>query len=163
MKKSILAILLALVMVASLLPFGALADGASLPAAENNVITLTGDVTLREPFSLNEGDELTVNGEGYTIYIDFNGSTGVKTAFTGLASGELEGIPAGVKLTINDVKFVNKANAVSQGYAVLVGSNSNGTVVSLNGCEFNNLYTAVYANPYTNGNGAPTISITNCK
>ena len=163
MKKSILAILLALVMVASLLPFGALADGTSLPNEDNGVITLTENVTLSAPYSLNANKELTVNGNGHTIYIDFNGSTGVKTAFTGLASGEVEGIPAGVKLTINNVKFVNKANAVSQGYAVLVGSNSNGTVVSLNGCEFNNLYTAVYANPYTNGNGAPTISITNCK
>ena len=163
MKKSILAILLALVMVASLLPFGALADGTSLPGEVNGVITLTENVTLSAPYSLNANEELTVNGNGHTIYIDFNGSTGVKTAFTGLASGEVEGIPAGVKLTINNVKFVNKANAASQGYAVLVGSNSNGTVVSLNGCEFDNLYTAVYANPYTNGNGAPTISITNCK
>ena len=163
MKKSILAILLALVMVASLLPFGALADGTSLPGEVKGVITLTEDVTLSAPYSLNANKELTVNGNGHTIYIDFNGSTGVKTAFTGLASGEVEGIPAGVKLTINNVKFVNKANAPSQGYAVLIGSNSNNTVVSLNGCEFNNLYTAVYANPYTNGNSAPTISITNCK
>ena len=163
MKKSILAILLALVMVASLLPFGALADGASLPSEVNGVITLTEDVTLSAPYSLNANKELTVNGNGHTIYIDFTGSTGVKTAFTGLASGEVEGIPAGVKLTINNVKFVNKADASSQGYAVLIGSNSNDTVVSLNGCEFDNLYTAVYANPYTNGNGAPTISITNCK
>ena len=65
MKKSILAILLALVMVASLLPFGALADGASLPDADNGVITLTENVTLSESKYFKES--VTIDLAGYTL------------------------------------------------------------------------------------------------
>ena len=66
MKKSILAILLALVMVASLLPFGALADGASLPGEVNGVIKLTENVTL----SANKvftSESVTIDLAGYTL------------------------------------------------------------------------------------------------
>ena len=65
MKKSILAILLALVMVASLLPFGALADGTSLPDADNGVIKLTENVTLSKNKYFEES--VTIDLAGYTL------------------------------------------------------------------------------------------------
>ncbi len=66
MKKSILAILLALVMVASLLPFGALADGTSLPAEVNGVIKLTENVTLSEN-KVFTSESVTIDLAGYTL------------------------------------------------------------------------------------------------
>ena len=66
MKKSILAILLALVMVASLLPFGALADGTSLPAEVNGVIKLTENVTLSADKVFTR-ESVTIDLAGYTL------------------------------------------------------------------------------------------------
>ena len=66
MKKSILAILLALVMVASLLPFGALADGTSLPGEVNGVIKLTGNVTLSADKVFTR-ESVTIDLAGYTL------------------------------------------------------------------------------------------------
>ena len=66
MKKSILAILLALVMVASLLPFGALADGTSLPGEVNGVIKLTENVTLSADKVFTR-ESVTIDLAGYTL------------------------------------------------------------------------------------------------
>ena len=164
MKKSALALILAVLMAVGLLTIGAAADGRDqLPTEVDDVIMLTQDVTLSSPVNLEAGETLTIEGGGKTININFNGASGVKTAFTGSSSTEVEGVPARVKLVINNVNFVNTSNTQSQGYAVLIGGNSNGTSVEFNNCTFTNLYTAVYVNQYTNGQGAPSIKINDCE
>ena len=93
MKKSILAILLALVMVASLLPFGALADVASLPNEADGVITLTDNVTLSNQFVVNE--DVTIDLAGHNI-------TGSLNYSSASASVSLFLVKSGHSLTIKD-------------------------------------------------------------
>ena len=130
-------------------------------ASDATTITLGSDITLTNAVVLASNKNITINGNNHKISFNFDGGTGVKVAFTGQAASEVEGIPAGVTLNVNNVNFENTYDG-QQGYAALIGGNSNGTSVSLNDCSFKNLYTAVYANQYTNGNGAPSVSITNC-
>lgn len=74
MKRKLCSVLLALCMVLTLLPVSALAEevapqaATKLPAAVDNVITLTEDVSLSGDNTLNLADK-TVNTAGHTIYI----------------------------------------------------------------------------------------------
>ncbi len=137
-------------------------------ADSSATITLLSNITLTEPIKLESGKDITINGgeNKYSIFFEHDGGA-FKTVFTGSASGEVEGIPSNVKLTVNNVKFVNTSTKyTSQGYAVLVGSNSYNTEIKLDGCSFENLYCGVIAN-YQNApadstaNKYPSISITN--
>lgn len=131
-------------------------------ASEDTTIELLTNVTLDSPITLESDDNITINGNGKAI--TFNGVDPCKTVFTGSATGETEGIPAGVTLTVNDVTF--KGENESQGYAVLMGSNAFNTNVTLTNCTFENLYSAVYNNGVFSapeeGSENPKVSITGC-
>ena len=159
-RTRIWAVVLALALVLTTLTVTALADGAVTTetelhnaieeATENTIsITLGADIELTAPISIPADKTITINGGGHTISYAFNGSSGVKCAFTGSVANQIEGVPAGVELTVNNVKFENTSETESQGYAVLVGCNSDETKVTLTGCSFKNLYCAILANPVT--------------
>ena len=174
MKKRILTMLLAVCLVVALGTVTAMADGTTAEVgdesqlrdaiAKNNEvsITLMNDITLTgTPLTLTSGKNITINGMNHAINFD---GVNVKTAFTGSAEGKIEGVPAGVTLTVNDVKF-NSTGEGSNGYAVLVGSDAFNTVITLNNCEFIGLYSGVYSNGVFEapgeGQSNPVISITN--
>ena len=71
MKKSVLAIALAVLMAVSLLTVGAMAEGTALPDADaNGVITLTDDVTLSKTQQIEDG--VIIDLAGHTITSNFN-------------------------------------------------------------------------------------------
>lgn len=178
LKRRIGSAVLAVMMLLSLMPLTALAADAtvakigdteytSLQDAVNAVsndtpttITLVDDITLAEPVTISSNQNITINGGGKTISYD---ASSCKVVFSAPSGAEVEGIPSGVTLNINNVTFKNtNASAASSGYAVLVGGNSLNTEVSLDGCSFTNLYTAVYVNQQNSKDNAPKLSITNC-
>ena len=66
--KKLLAMALALLMVAVLLPVTAMAEGTALPEPDGNgVITLTENVTLGDMVTFNEGKTVTLNLNGNTL------------------------------------------------------------------------------------------------
>ena len=65
--KKFLSIALALLMVCVMLPVVALADGTSLPTAENGVITLTENVTLSNTWNISSDVIIDLNGHKLTI------------------------------------------------------------------------------------------------
>ena len=167
-------ILLAVAMLLTLLTVTALADGTvksevelrnAIEAETEDTITITlgADIELNAMVSIPSHKSIIINGGGHTISYSFNGKDGVKCAFTGSAAGSVEGIPAGVTLTVNNVVFQNtsKENG-AQGYAVLIGGNSKGTEISLNGCTFDNLHCGVYANQVTEKDAGASVSIDRC-
>ena len=131
-------------------------------------IVLQSDIKLNSSVNLTTGQNITIDGNGHSISYSFANNSGVKVAFTGSASGQVEGIPSGVTLTVNNVKFINtdtsaKVAGDGQGYAALIGGNSVGTAVALNQCSFENLYCGVYVNQFTsteNAANAPKLTIT---
>ena len=118
-------------------------------------IELAGNITLSSSITVPEGADITIEGNDYEISFPAGG------AFNN--HDGLEGLKPGTKLTVNDVAFEN-TSGTSQGYAVVIGFNSYGTEVALDGCSFTNMYCGVYANPMTavpsDENTAPKISIT---
>ena len=181
LKRRIGSAVLAVMMLLSLMPLTALAadtpvakigdtEYTSLQLAVNDVedntattITLVNDIALTAPVTISSKQNITINGGGKKISFNFDASS-CKVAFTGNSTtGEVEGIPSGVTLNINNVTFKNtNASVASSGYAVLVGGNSHNTAVSLNSCSFDNLYTAVYVNQQNSKDNAPKLSINNC-
>ena len=65
--KKFLSIALALLMVCVMLPVVALAEGTTLPTAENGVITLTEDVTLSDTLQISSDTTIDLNGKKLTI------------------------------------------------------------------------------------------------
>lgn len=65
--KKFLSIALALLLVCVMLPVVALADGTSLPTAENGVITLTENVTLSNTWNISSDVIIDLNGHKLTI------------------------------------------------------------------------------------------------
>lgn len=123
-------------------------------------VTLADDVELTTAINVPTGTEVHVIGDGHAVTLN-----GTKVAFTGAGEGvQQEGMPENVNLSVDGVTFVSATEGAS-GYAVLLDFNSFNTKVTLNGCTFKNLYTAVYANPITEApttdNVVPTIAITN--
>ena len=182
MKKTrtrVFSILLACALVLGMMPVGVFAGTTATASNEselknaiegaNESITLTKDIEITAPILLNGNKNIIINGDGHEISFKHSGDNTLKTVFTGSADGEVEGIPAGVNLTVNNVQFINiNGDQKSQGYAVLVGSNSYGTVIKMNGCTFENLYCGVIANYQkkpTDGNKDkyPEISITDSR
>lgn len=121
---------------------------ASLQAAVDalgetgGTIELKKDVTLTAPINVPVKD-ITVNGNGNTITLP---STGLISAFNNTTG--LEGLKTGTSLTVNDVTFQGNYPTVNSGFAVVTGFEG-GVTVNLDGCAFNDLYSAVYANPVT--------------
>lgn len=66
-KKRFLSALLACAMLISLFPFAAFADSAPLPDAEDGVIKLTENVTLSNEYTVQQGESVTIDLNGYTI------------------------------------------------------------------------------------------------
>ena len=65
--KKFLSLALALLLVCVMLPVVALADGTSLPTAENGVITLTENVTLSNTWNISSDVTIDLNGHKLTI------------------------------------------------------------------------------------------------
>lgn len=65
--KKFLSLALALLLVCVMLPVVALADGTSLPTAENGVITLTENVTLSNTWNISSDVIIDLNGHKLTI------------------------------------------------------------------------------------------------
>lgn len=69
-KKRFLSALLTCAMLVSLFPFAAFAaDSTSLPEAQNNVITLTENVTLTSKWTINDGENVTLDLNGKTLTV----------------------------------------------------------------------------------------------
>ena len=170
MKKSILALLLAVLMVASLLPAAALADGtvvevdsydelvsALSTAADGTTIKLTDNITL--------GAAGLTNISGKTLIIDGNFKTisFVKTGSNtnGVFGNDTAPLYAGTNLTVKDLTIENTGDNGS--YASIVGYHANGAEVTYTGCTFKNLYAAVYVNPIESepDNGVK-VSVSDC-
>ena len=90
MKKSVLALILAVLMAVGLLTIGAAADGTTLPKPVNGVITLTEDVKLSRAYQV-----------ASDIIIDLNGHT-LTTVDTGFSSRVLLNVMENGKLTVRD-------------------------------------------------------------
>ena len=119
-------------------------------------IELKKDVALTAPIEVPAAANITVNGNGNTITLP---ETGFISAFNNTTG--LEGLKAGTSLTVNDVKFQGKYPIVNSGFAVVTGFEGDVTV-KLDGCAFNDLYSAVYANPVTDTAAQDTtVTITN--
>ena len=120
-------------------------------------IYMNGKVTLEsgEYIKVAQGANIKVIGNGNTI--EFMGG-GVFNNWDGN-----EGLKTGTKLMVNGVHFKNNTGT-SQGYAAVVGFNSFDTVVTMDGCIFEDMYCGVYVNPVSDapvtGSSYPSISIT---
>ena len=81
-SKRFLSIVLSAAMLLTMAPVAAFAEDAtdvtSLPAAQDGVITLTENVTLSEAYTVNEGENITLDLGGHTLTL--SGSTSVADA-----------------------------------------------------------------------------------
>ena len=81
-SKRFLSIVLSAAMLLTMAPAAAFAEDAtdvtSLPAAQDGVITLTENVTLSEAYTVNEGENITLDLGGHTLTL--SGSTSVADA-----------------------------------------------------------------------------------
>lgn len=116
---------------------------------DGGTIELKKDVTLTAPINVPVKD-ITVNGNGNTITLP---STGLISASNNTT--DLEGLKTGTSLTVNDVTFQGNYPTVNSGFAVVTGFEG-GVTVNLDGCAFNDLYSAVYANPVQNEKADPS-------
>lgn len=149
-------------------PYKDLQSAVTAASTNPTTIVLQSDISLNTAVNLVNDQNITITGNGHSISYSFANNAGVKVAFTGSAGGQVEGIPSGVTLTVNNVEFINTAPSADaagdgQGYAALIGGNSVGTAVALNQCSFENLYCGVYVNQFTStqdADNAPKLSIT---
>ena len=119
MKKSILAILLALVMVASLLPFGALADESEVHSFDSvesyNAAVANGDLD-------GENVSLSISGENFTEG-EFN-----------LANVQSRANPPKLHLTLEDCTFTGNTSGDGENPSFMYLSNCQ--ELYINDCEF---------------------------
>ena len=160
MKKSILALLLAVLMVASLLPAAALADGtvaevdgteySSLQQAVNAAaesgksVELKANIELTERVTIESNKTVTIVGKSFSI--SFPGTGVGNSAFYVPSSA------TNVDVNVNGVKFISKAAETSGGYGILVGEATDDVNITATGCVFQNLYCGVYFGHVNSGN-----------
>ena len=170
MKKSILSLALAVIMVMSLLTIGAFAEGeivevdsydslvtALSTATEGTTIKLTANITLGANGLTNiSGKTLTIDGNYKTITFEKTGSL-----TNGVFGNDTAPLYANTKLTVENLTIENTGD--NGAYASIVGYHANGAEITYTGCTFKNLYAAVYVNPIESDpeNGV-TLNITNC-
>ncbi len=169
MKKSILALLLAVLMVASLLPAAALADGtvevSGYDALVNALSTAANGTTIKLTDNIELGANGLTNISGKTLTIDGNyktitfKKTGPLT--NGVFGNDTAPLYAGTQLTVKNLTIENTGD--NGAYASIVGYNANGAGITYSGCTFKNLYAAVYVNPVTQEpDRGMTVKITGC-
>ena len=121
MKKSALALILAVLMAVGLLTIGAAADGTTLPTAVDGVITLTQDVTLSTTQSFD--GNVTIDLAGHTI------TCGITQKKVEVINGTPKNVTSlfwvkpGAKLTImdsgtNGTVIVNGTNGKTEGFGI---------------------------------------------
>ena len=170
MKKSILALLLAVLMVASLLPAAALADGtvevSGYDALVNALSTAANGTTIKLTDNIELGANGLTNISGKTLTIDGNyktitfKKTGPLT--NGVFGNDTAPLYAGTQLTVKNLTIENTGD--NGAYASIVGYNANGAGITYSGCTFKNLYAAVYVNPIeSNPDNGLKLTITSCK
>ena len=170
MKKSILSLALAVIMVMALLTVGAFAEGTTVEvdsydslvtalstATEGTTIKLTANITLGANGLTNiSGKTLTIDGNYKTITF---AKTGPLT--NGVFGNDTAPLYANTKLTVENLTIENTGD--NGAYASIVGYHANDAEITYTGCTFKNLYAAVYVNPIESDpeNGV-TLNITNC-
>ena len=169
MKKSILALLLAVLMVASLLPAAALADEPVEVSSYSELVTALSTAANGTTIKLTDNIELGANGltniSGKTLTIDGNyktitfKKTGPLT--NGVFGNDTAPLYEGTQLTVKNLTIENTGD--NGAYASIVGYNANGAGITYSGCTFKNLYAAVYVNPVTQEpDRGMTVEITGC-
>ena len=140
--KKLLAMALALLMVAVLLPVTAMAEGTALPEPDGNgVITLTENVTLGDMVTFNEGKTVTLNLNGNTLTgpadkaaISVNNATLTITGngtISGFAAVQVVGNETPGGEAIKSVLVVENGTLTGTEYGILfIG---NGADVTVNG------------------------------
>ena len=156
--KKFLAMALALLMVAVLLPVTAMAEGAALPEAVDGKITLTDNVTLASPHNITTDTVLDLGGKTLTGSLNIrNGANvtiknGTITCPGGQALNVL-GTNTGSKTTVTLESTVTITNTT---YGVCIfGENNDATgnsVVNLNGCKISVSAAAESACVFVSGN-----------
>ena len=121
MKKSVLALILAVLMAVGLLTIGAAADGTTLPTAVDGVITLTEDVTLSTTQSFD--DNVTIDLAGHTITCGITQKKVEEINGTSKNVTSLFWVKPGAKLTImdsgtNGTVIVNGTNGKTGGFGI---------------------------------------------
>ena len=123
---------------------------AVLQAAENDdIIVLGSNITLTSGLTGITGKKLTIDGNTHTIFFETSAGD-----LNGVFGNDTTSLGENTKLTVKNLTI---ANTGEQGaYASIVGFNANGTEITYENCTFNNLYAAVYVNPFHN---APTSGV----
>ena len=121
MKKSALALILAVLMAVGLLTIGAAADGTALPKPVNGVITLTENVTLSTTQHFD--GNVTIDLAGHTITCGITEKTEEKINGASKNVTSLFWVDPGVKLTImdsgtNGTVIVNGTNGQTGGFGI---------------------------------------------
>ena len=118
-------------------------------------VTLLEDVTLDAPVTIKPGATEVINGADKTITIAGG------AAFNYFDESNLEGLASDTSLTVKDVTIAS--TIPETGHATVTGINASGVDVAFNGCTFEGLYDAVYANHVSDAKAeANTITISGC-
>lgn len=125
--KKFLSIALALLMVAVMLPVVALAEGTTLPTAENGVITLTEDVTLTSTWKITSDVTLDLNGKKLNIEIGSSGNAvevnnnATLTVKDSAGNGEMALSKHGITLMDANMKLMSGTVSCTDVVMALVG------------------------------------------
>ena len=146
MKKSILALLLAVLMVASLLPAAAMADGKEMSvedlrnalndaATSGGTVTMTGNVTVTDEGLSGYGDAAIVVPEGVTLDGDgFSIIAGTWNSSNQFHIVGVSGTAANSVTTIKDLTIVGNLNTKSGIHAYMCEGEVRLDTVTINNC-----------------------------
>ena len=135
-------------------------------------IILTDVIATTATLLLNAGSKTVINGNGKTLAVTYAGlvpsnqDKGNNSIFNAVDGNNLEGLQAGTELRLVNITLENNAEAdrfKSQGYAVVIGTDSNGTKVTIENSTIKNFYTGVYCQQQSIDAEGYTLTIKNCK
>ena len=178
-KKRFLSALLACAMLVSLFPFAAFADDqtpqtfyvdatatqtdattyndlqtAVTRAGQNpTTIVLKSNVTLNDSVDVPAGANITVQSDSEGRTINYPATSSGNKAFDNLQSG--------TTLNVKNITFnVTGRDGIKPvtNFGIVVGENTNGVTVNVDGCTFNNVYAGVYFG-HLEGNNKGNLSI----
>ena len=131
-----------------------LQDAVTASGTTVSTIDLINDITLTKGISVPTGANITVNGNSHTI----NYEAAVGSAF----GNQTTPITSDTTLNVNGVNFkiTDVTGTPVTGFGILVGENTNGVAVNVEGCTFNNVYAGVYFGHFE-GTNKGTLSIKN--
>ena len=131
----------------------------SVSGMEPVTIELLNDITLDTAVNVPASSAITINGNDHTITFPVSNSGG--SAFAIPSSAE------NVTFAVNDVVFKTGSDAnlgadgkPITGFGILVGESTNNVSVTVDGCSFSDLWTAVYFG-HVDAGDTGSVSITN--